>query len=238
MALATFAVTAALVGWLLWQSGTAPEPVPDFSTLSAGEPRKTAFLGYLKPIIEAQNAQRLLTRRRLARLHADALNNRDSAWLRGLAARYGVDPDQDAADLIAALLVRVDAIPVSLALAQAAKESGWGTSRFATEGNNYFGERCWEAGCGLVPEARSQNNRFEVRSFESVEASVSSYIRNINTHPDYEAFRRYRAQLRSRDELLSGTAMAELLSPYSERREAYSKDLRNMIEHNRLDDPQ
>lgn len=225
--------TSALVGWLWLQARQGA--APDFTTMPAGDARKSAFVDFLVPIIEAQNAWRQQDRRRLEALQPDALSSEEIAWLQELAGRYELDPEQSRSELIARLLTHVDAIPPSLALAQAAKESGWGTSRFATEGNNFFGERCWEAGCGIVPDERSDAGSFEVRRFESVEASVSSYMRNINTHPDYAPLRESRARMRSRNEPLSGTELAELLGPYSERRESYTQDIRTMIEQNELE---
>ena len=123
----------------------------------------------------------------------------------------------------------------SLALAQAAKESGWGTSRFAREGNNYFGQWCYKAGCGIVPASRAPGRTHEVEAFDSPAESVASYMRNINTHSGYKSFREARKVQRSEADALSGVALAAELSQYSERRDAYVAELRQLIVGNDLD---
>ena len=109
------------------------------------------------------------------------------------------------------LMRRVDTVPESLVLIQAAKESGWGQSRFAREGNALFGQRCYRQGCGLVPGSRASKASFEVESFDTVGESVQSYIRNLNTHERYIAMRRARQQLRERDVEVTGTGLAAYL---------------------------
>jgi Bax protein len=128
----------------------------------------------------------------------------------------------------------VDAVPVSLALAQAAKESGWGTSRFAREGYALFGERCFETGCGMVPRARRKGLSHEVTRFDSPREAVASYVRNLNTHPDYAEFRQLRAKLRQAPSPHPGIDLAGSLTSYSERREAYVREIREMIRFNGL----
>mgnify|MGYP002064425563 CR=1 FL=1 len=103
----------------------------------------------------------------------------------------------DETALLAELRRRVDTVPIRLALAQAAKESGWGTSRFARKGNNFFGQWCYDEGCGLVPRARGEGRSHEVRAFDSPGDSVASYLRNINTHHGYRELRHARAGLRA-----------------------------------------
>ena len=137
-------------------------------------------------------------------------------------------------DLIDELLVRVDIIPVSLALAQAANESAWGTSRFAREGNNIFGQWCFDEGCGLVPGQRADDASHEVRSFSSVEASVRAYFRNLNTNPTYEYLRELRAQMRMKGKPLDSRALAQGLLRYSERGHVYISELYDIIRVNDL----
>lgn len=129
----------------------------------------------------------------------------------------------------------MDQIPRSLALAQAAKESAWGTSRFAREGNNYFGQRCYSKGCGLVPDARQTNAKFEVRAFPSVQDSVQSYMNNINGHPEYAELRAYRTIQRQAGKPVSGIRAAESISQYSERRGAYVDEIQSLIHFNQLE---
>jgi len=214
-----------------------PAPLPDFSQWPAGEARKEQFFAFLRPLLDAENARILAQRQRLDTIAAQAQtpSRRQARWLRGLAAEYdlaGADLDEQA--LLAELLLRVDAVPASLGLAQAAKESGWGTSRFAREGNALFGQRCFETGCGLVPEHRRPGLGHEVRGFPSPRAAVASYLRNLNTHRDYQGLRRLRAELRSREAQATGFLLARTLDAYSERGDDYVREIRQMIRFNEL----
>jgi Bax protein len=132
------------------------------------------------------------------------------------------------------LLRRVDAIPASLALAQSANESAWGTSRFAKDGSNFFGQWCYDAGCGLVPSKRNAGASHEVAVFDSPEESVASYLLNLNTNRAYTELRSIRASLRARNKEISGEALAAGLRKYSERGDAYVKELRSMIRYDDL----
>lgn len=233
------ALALALAGHLASRRIETPEALPDFSQWPAGEVRKQEFFAYLRPLLEAENARVLAERTRLQQIAAQLPDRRpgqrDRRWLDALAREYGLDRSAlPLPRLIVELLRRVDTVPVSLGLAQAAKESGWGTSRFAAEGNALFGQRCFEAGCGLVPEARRAGLRHEVRSFRSPAASVASYVRNLNSHPDYERFRRLRAELRDGGKPVTGFALAPALHAYSERREDYIREVRQMIRFNDL----
>jgi len=211
--------------------------MPDFRQFEAGEDRKARFFTFIRPVIKAENAHIVETRMRLQELAAgDSIGWLDQRWLYGLAKDYGVDPEGVQSEvLIKTLLHRVDVIPLSLALAQAAKESGWGTSRFAREGLNLFGEWCYEPGCGLVPLDRDSGRSHEVREFDSVADSVASYMRNINTHHGYRELRRIRAALRAQGKPLSGLLLADQLHRYSERGQAYVEDIKGLIRHNDLE---
>lgn len=215
------------------------DSLPDFSRWPAGEARKQAFFDFMRPLLEAENARVLAQRRELETL-AQQLKDGTLGWwdqrrLARLARAYGLDPQAVATDeLIAELLLRADEVPVSLGLAQAAKESGWGTSRFAVDGNALFGERCFSAGCGLVPEARSPHLRHEVRAFSSPRQAVAGYVNNLNTHPDYQRLREMRSELRAAGEPLTGFELAEALSRYSERRDRYTREVRQLIRRNEL----
>ena len=219
------------------------EPVPDFRQFEAGPERKAAFFEYMLPLVEARNAVLRERRDRLLSLEGrDDLGWRDRRFVETLAAEYGLDMVDDDGEsrpaglLIDELLLRVDEIPVSLALAQAAKESGWGTSRFAREGNNFYGEWCFSPGCGIVPASRGAGKSHEVEAFESPAESVASYMRNINTHNGYKSFRQARKRQRGTAENLSGIELAEELSQYSERRGAYVGEIRQLIVANDLDE--
>ena len=242
-------VGALLAGFVVLVVTTGPgkstgaAAVPDFESLVAGPERKAEFFAFMRPLLESQNAQVLEDRQRLLELQgAGAPGFFTQRWLDDLAARYAVPTEDedgnrlDTETVVARLLRRVDVVPVSLGLAQAAKESGWGTSRFARQGNNYFGEWCFEAGCGIVPGARAAGRTHEVEAFDSPEESVASYLQNINTHRSYKSFRDARKVQRDRQTPLSSTRLAEELSRYSERREAYVDEIKQLIISNRLDD--
>lgn len=233
-AAAGVALAAIAVGAGLWLD--AGHSLPDFRQYTAGPERKAAFFEYVRPLVDAENKRILDTRERLLAIAAQGDPGWfDRRWLLRLAERYRIeDPNPADPGLVDRLLRRVDAVPMSLALAQAAKESGWGTSRFAREGNNLFGEWCYEPGCGIVPGARAEGRRHEVEAFLSPRRSVASYLHNINTHPRYAAFRRERAGLRETDAPLSGVVLAEQLSHYSERRNAYVEELKQLILANGL----
>lgn len=221
------------LGWRLLPR----EVMPDFSTWPAGEARKEQFFAFLRPLLEAENARVLSQRARLERLAAapQSAGWLDRRWLAALAREYRLDPELTSTDgRIRELLVRVDAVPVSLGLAQAATESGWGTSRFAVEGYALFGQRCFDPGCGLVPEARTEGLSHEVQAFASPQDSVAGYIQNLNSHPDYQSFRTLRADLRAAGVRVTGYVLARALHRYSERRDSYIEDVRQMIRHNDL----
>jgi len=153
--------------------------------------------------------------------------------LQELLIKYRVNTD-DEDEQKELLLLRVNTIPPSLVLAQAANESAWGTSRFAQEGNNLFGQWCFREGCGLVPEARGGSSRHEVRAFESPLESVESYMRNLNSHPRYRELRELREQQIEQQGYASGEILTEGLDGYSTRGQEYIDEIRNMIEHNKL----
>jgi Bax protein len=220
---------------LAWIRSADPS-LPDFSRWPAGEARKQRFFQYLRPLLEAENELIRTQRARLQRIAATVEPGVfDRRWLSDLARQYALDPDaMSPEELITALLARVDTVPVSLGLAQAAKESGWGTSRFAAAGNALFGQRCFEAGCGMLPADRVEGASHEVTAFPSPRAAVASYLRNLNTHPDYQELRQLRAQLRGAGQRVSGFTLARTLTAYSERRDEYIDEIRQMIRFNEL----
>ena len=136
---------------------------------------------------------------------------------------------------LSTLKVRMDEIPVSLAIAQAAKETGWGTSRFAQEGNALFGQWTW-SGEGLKPKDADKNQGHKVMRFNVLQASVRAYQRNINTHSSYEDFRLARAKLRDLGEPLDSMILSEYLDKYAETGNEYVKVLQKIIQQNNLKD--
>lgn len=209
--------------------------LPDFGAYSRVHEMKAAFIDYLMPIVEYYNDRILADRKHLKRISsamADGgkLSWVDSMWLQQLAEQYAVTwNDANLDGVVAKLLRRVDIIPVALVLVQAAKESSWGQSRFAVEAHNLFGQWCFRQGCGVAPARRPAGAVHEVRRFQSASESVRSYLRNLNTHDSYRHLRRIRQRLREHHQPITATALADGLSFYSQRREAYVEEIKLMI---------
>ena len=241
---------AVIVGAFLVQvrmpAGELAEPeearvvLPDLSEVVVAEVRKELFVDFLRPLVEYQNQQILAEREQVVGWHRTLdtrgrLSASQRRSLRQLAKRYRLDPEGRAdAQLLERLLRRVDAVPVSLALSQAANESAWGTSRFAVEGNNLFGQWCFRRDCGMVPVQRPEGARHEVAAFESPLRSVQSYMHNLNTHNAYQSFREMRARMRQEGEPLDSLLLAEGLLRYSTRGEEYVREVQAMIRFNDL----
>ncbi len=162
----------------------------------------------------------------------EALSDLERDWLNQLAKRYKIAEDPMAAR--AELRLRVNVVPISLALAMAATESGWGTSRFAEEGNNLFGQWTFTPGTGLVPKQRPKGARYEVAIFPDLASSVRAYLNNLNTHWAYKEFRRIRAELPDLAAEDAGIILARSLTRYSERGVSYTDDLVRIIRSNGL----
>ena len=213
------------------------EQVPDFRSMTVVSDKKRAFLEFLAPKVHASNesiqADRIQLLSVVARLYI-GLTDADLEQVNALARRYKVPMTAKTTvrQAIHELLLRVDQIPVSLVLAQGATESGWGTSRFARDANNYFGIWCFTAGCGLTPLARDEGRSHQVAHFETVDAGVRYYMNNINTHRAYAKFRQLRAALDPSDQ--AGLVLADGLAHYSERGEEYVQDIKGMIRYNQL----
>lgn len=188
--------------------------------------RKRAFFGALAPVVEVEN-QRILDLRDRLIAEREADGDRLAA---DVAEDFGMEWS---GDNWSTLLARVDAVPLELALVQAAKESGWGRSRFAEDANNLFGQWCFSKGCGIVPKQRPEGATHEVQSFNSVNHAVRAYLMNINTHRAYRALRRVRAKARAAGKAPSALDLARTLTSYSERGEAYVQEVMKLIRANR-----
>ncbi len=212
--------------------------IPDFSRIRDIPTKKKAFFDFLRPIVVAENEKLRLQAKRLAEWQqrqqsGQPLAAQDWQWLQALARDYQVEfsgPQDEKA--WRALRRRVDAVPLRLVLAQAANESSWGTSRFARQGHNFFGQWCFSKGCGLVPLRRSKGMKHEVASFRTVNDSVAAYLKNINTGRVYAPLRRLRARLHAQGKAVTAHELAGGLSRYSERGKAYVKEIRAMIRVN------
>ncbi|MDM3870832.1 glucosaminidase domain-containing protein [Porticoccus sp. W117] len=204
---------------------------PDFIKLPAGRERKQGFVDYLLPIIHEHNQQLRNHRQAVQCLHKGrkTLLSEQRRWLQKMAQRYRVTEELEGDGFWREMLNKINEIPPSLALAQGANESAWGTSRFAREGNNLFGLWCFKPGCGVVPLHRPEGATYEVASFDSVTDSVREYMRTLNSHPGYDELR----ELRSEQGQLSGEELAQGLGEYSARGKAYIEELQQMIRYNR-----
>lgn len=157
------------------------------------------------------------------------LGAKESELLNALFKEYQVKPGD-----FATLTQRLDIVPPSLALAQAAVESGWGTSRFAQQGNAPFGQWTSKEFAGMVPKGRDPGQTYKIRAFDHLTESVESYLRNLNTHRAYRDFRSKRAALRNQGKAIDSLAIAGGLTAYSEKGEVYVRLLRRIIESNQL----
>lgn len=190
--------------------------------------KKQVFLRVMLPLVLVVNEEIAEDRRRLEAMAANR-ETPDPSWLNGLAHRYGLEP-APAPRLLPALLRRVDLVPPSLALAQAAEESGWGTSRFVREANNLFGHVGGDD--GIIPDGDRSGPR--MASFASLHEAVRAYVHNLNTHAAYEILRRSRAAVRARGAFPDGHSLAGSLVAYSERGPAYVDTIRTIIRANGL----
>ena len=220
-----------------------PEPIfvfPDFASISNIETKKQQFFDFLQDYVHYENG---LIRDLRPQLLSYAeilgagitLTGLERGWMMDLAITYSVDTEaaNDQA-LVNELLLRVDVIPASLVLAQAANESAWGTSRFALEANNIFGQWCFEEGCGIIPNRRAAGATHEVKSFDTIEAAIEGYFLNINSHHLYAGFRQERARLRRLGRRLDSIVLAQRLDRYSERGKSYVDEVQTLIQQNNL----
>ena len=216
-----------------------PKPLPDFSTYADVNQKKQAFFDYMLPKIRVSND-------RIRSIRHELLGYRDQLRLGGhldsaasdrvadLASRYRVSRRHAVTAQLDELLIKVDVVPESLVLAQAANESGWGTSRFARQANNMFGVWCFSKGCGLEPLDRDEGLTHEVASYSSVQHSVDAYVHTINTHGAYRLLRQIRAESRAGEQHISGLALAEGLEKYSARGLEYVREIQQLIRVNNL----
>lgn len=239
--LAVLLCTATLLAVLMFLPQPSGDQLPDFAPLET-QVRKAEFFAFLDPIVADisadVSADRLFILKTAGRLEAkQSLSWLTRRKLNRIARDYKVETeDADlTTEVLPALQRRVDIVPRSLVFVQAAKESAWGTSRFAVQGNNLFGQHCYAAGCGIAPTGIKSGAKFDVAKFKTVKASVASYVRNLNTHPRYEEFRLVRQSLRDADATLTGTVLADSLDGYSERGEAYVAEIKVLIRQNALE---
>ena len=203
----------------------------DLDNLQSVQLKKETFIKIVLPLIVAENEKILDDREKLKVLiEKKFTSDAEKQWLRQKLLEYKVKKGN-----LDELLIRMDMIPVSIALAQAAKESGWGTSRFALEGNAIFGQWTWD-GQGIAPLKRDGDKNHKILKFPILRASVKAYKNNLNTHKSYSKFREKRKSLRSKNKNITGLALTDTLKNYAQTGSEYTKILNQIITQNRLSD--
>ena len=203
----------------------------DLDELQSTKLKKETFIKIVLPLIVAENERILADREKLLRLSVKKFTtDLEKQWLRQKLLEYKVKKGD-----LKELLERIDIIPTSIALAQAAKESGWGTSRFALEGNAIFGQWTW-SGQGIAPLDRESNKSHKILKFPILRASVKAYQNNLNTHKSYSKFRQKRLSLRNKNKKIRGLELTETLNNYAQTGSEYTKILNQIIKQNRLTD--
>ena len=193
--------------------------------------RKDLFIQIILPLILQENNNIKLDRIKLFKIINKSKNTElEKKWLRKKYKQYGVN-NKD----ISVLKMRMDVVPISMALAQAAKETGWGTSRFAQEGNALFGQWTW-SGEGLKPKDADKDKGHKVMKFNILQASVRAYQRNLNTHKSYKNFRIARAELRDKNQTLDSLILSQHLDKYAETGQEYVNIIQKIIKQNNLKD--
>ena len=203
----------------------------DLDALQSTKLKKETFIKIVLPLIVAENERILAYRGKLLFLSEKKFTtDTEKQWLRQKLLEYKVKKGD-----LKELAIRMDIIPTSIALAQAAKESGWGTSRFALEGNAIFGQWTW-SGQGIAPLDRESNKNHKILKFPILRASVKAYQNNLNTHKSYSKFRQKRFTLREKNKKIKGLELTETLNNYAQTGSEYTKILNQIIKQNRLTD--
>ncbi len=203
----------------------------DLDNLQSVQLKKETFIKIVLPLIVAENEKILDDREKLKLVSEKKFtSDLEKQWLRQKLLEYKVKKGD-----LKELMLRMDIIPVSIALAQAAKESGWGTSRFALEGNAIFGQWTWD-GQGIAPLKRDGDKSHKILKFPILRASVKAYKNNLNTHKSYSKFREKRKSLRDKDKKITGLSLTDTLRNYAQTGSEYTKILNQIIKQNRLSD--
>ena len=205
------------------------------------ENKKRLFFRGLAPLILRANELITNDRTRLERIRSSfiqssSISEDDHGWIEKLAKLYKVEIGEGkiTAAALNELWTKVDIVPISLALAQAAEESGWGTSRFAAQGNAVYGQWTWGKDAMVPEQQRKELGNYGIASFETLQQSICAYMLNLNTHNAYASLRTKRAELRTKDQKITGHILAGQLTKYSERGEEYVKGLRSLMDYNLL----
>ena len=203
----------------------------DLKTLGDTKTKRELFIKIVLPLILDANKQITEDRKKLFKILGKNFNTvGERVWLNRRFKQYKIE-DHD----LAKLKMRMDTIPVSMALAQAANESGWGTSRFALEGNALFGQWTWSKK-GITPKDKDSNQSHKILQFQILKASVTAYKNNLNTHNAYKEFREVRAQLRQENKKIIGLDLTQYIKSYAAIGEKYVAIIEDIIEKNSLTD--
>ncbi len=219
-----------------------PKTAPNFKAIHRVEDRKARFFDYFESLAQLENSRLLRIRKELTDIQntlntGQTLSRSQHRRLYSLAEKYKVS-EPNAEETCNALLKQIDIIPIALVQVQAAIESGWGRSRFAIEGNNYFGQWCFSRGCGITPARRETGKVHEVAVFSSPRESVAQYMLNLNRFHLYESFRQARSEMRNTQTDIGAINLAQTLLAYSERGQAYVNQVVRMIKRNKLETTQ
>ena len=219
------------------RSGALVKPIylsrlpKDLKKIKSTQRKKDTFIKIVMPLILDENSKILENRKKLFKILGKQNNTRgEKVWLKRRLEDYGIKNED-----VTELKIRMDIIPVSIAIAQAAKESGWGTSRFALEGNAMFGQWTWGEK-GIAPLNREKNKGHKILKFPILRSSVQAYKNNLNTHKGYREFREKRAELRSKNKKISGSELVKYLHNYAATGSEYTRILKKIIDQNGLTD--
>ncbi|MDF2367179.1 glucosaminidase domain-containing protein [Sneathiella sp.] len=232
-----------------WKSGT--QEVPPYAILDIPEEwrkkvapdmpvaeKKRTFFRLSIPLAFVANHGLREDRKKLTSVEKDhtagqTLSSHDQKWLAEQAEEYGLAGGQYDAAFWREIKKRMDIVPPSLIVAQMVDESGWGTSRFAAEGNALFGQ--WSYKGGIKPkEQRKSKGNYSVAAFKTPLDSVRAYMLNLNSHDSYAGFRDRRAALRADGKAVTGPDLVGTLIKYSERGEAYVRNIEGIMSSNNL----
>ena len=223
---------------MLDQEEVAASLVPDFNRYKDLVEKKKAFFSYLMPEIKRQNKMLWTERNVVSTIHEKTsqgglLLEPEQELLNQFRLKYRVAQGLNNQEAATDLLRRVDIIPPALILMQAANESGWGSSRFARQGYNFFGLWCFNKGCGFVPKQRNEGSVHEVAKFRNLSHGIKTYLHNLNRHSAYAKLRDIRHQQREENEPVTAKALIQGLQSYSERGTEYIEELLMMLRVNK-----
>jgi uncharacterized FlgJ-related protein len=203
----------------------------DLDEITSVKLKKETFIKIVLPLVVAENQKIIDDRQKFNKIVSKKMTtDKEKSWLRQKFKEYKIKNGN-----VSELGKRMDIIPVSIALAQAAKESGWGTSRFALEGNAIFGQWTW-SGSGIAPLDRSKEQSHKILRFPILRASVKAYKNNLNTHKSYKTFREKRNELRKKNKPIEGKKLIHKLDSYAQTGIEYTKILAQMMDQNSLED--